>query len=66
VNLASLFASLVATSDLPLHFLKVVEFETVGQNKPMLLFLQLLFEQVLEKCEDGDKLQMVFAKGMKD
>lgn len=42
LNLSRICADLISSGDIPLHFLKVVEFESL--SKPCLLFLQLLLE----------------------
>ena len=64
VNLSKFCGDLFAREEIPLHFLKVIEFNELGT--PTLLFLQLAFEHLLNSIEDIDKLQVIFAKGLKD
>lgn len=46
-NLAKLFGMLISDNDIPLHFLKVLNFEEI--TKAQLLFLFILFDYVFEK-----------------
>ena len=57
VNLAKIFGALMVKM-LPLHFLKVIDFEET--DKATNLFLHLLLENVLEACEDTGQVTIVF------
>jgi hypothetical protein len=65
-NLAKFFGSLMASSDIPLHFLKVIDFDDLqgDKAKPTMVFLHLLLDQIFEESEET--LSVVFAKGLPD
>ena len=60
-NLAHLFAFLLTGLDIPLHFLKVLNFEEL--TKAQELFLYIGFSETLAQA-DKDKLKDVFRKGI--
>ena len=60
-NLAEVFAELIAKKLVPLHFLKVVDFEQV--DKPNTMFMQLLLSGVFEKSPDAATIDSVFRTG---
>jgi len=64
VNLSKLMGFLIASGDIPLHFLKVVNFDESPMDKPLVLFLHLLLERVFEVCKDKDQVISVFSAGL--
>ncbi len=52
VNLAQIFAVLMAKQIIPLHFLKVIDFEAI--DKPTVLMMLLLLENILSECANAD------------
>ena len=65
LNLAKLTAFLINHNDIPLHFIKVIDFEA-KLSKPMTLFLHLLLQTIIEDLTDNNQIQEVFGKGLKD
>jgi hypothetical protein len=64
-NLAKLFGLLFGSLDLPLHFLKVLDFHSDGGlTQPQLLFLYLLFDQIFEQ-QSKDQLRQLMNKTFK-
>lgn len=61
-NLARLYAMLMAKNDVPLHFLKVLDFGEL--SKPQQLFLFVLFDSIVEESS-REELKIVFRKGLK-
>lgn len=57
VHLSKIFGRLIA-SELPLHFLKVLDFEQL--NKPQVLFLHLMLESLFSHCADIEAVKTVF------
>ena len=57
VHLSKIFGRLMA-SELPLHFLKVLDFEQL--SKPQILFLHLMLESLLSHCADTEAVKIVF------
>lgn len=49
------------TKALPLHFLKVINFEEI--DKATNMFLHLLLENILESCESLEQIKSVFENG---
>lgn len=48
-NLAQLYGMLIGTQDLPMHFLKVLDFTSdEGMTKPQILFMYILFNYLYE------------------
>lgn len=66
LNLSRLCGFLLAHEDIPLHFLKVIDFSSNALTKPTVLFLHLLLQAVLDEAADEDKLRTVFVKGLRD
>lgn len=60
VNLAKIFGALM-TKQLPLHFLKVIDFEDL--NKANTLFLHLVLENIIQGCENAEQVTSVFKQG---
>ena len=60
VHLSKLFGRLMAT-ELPLHFLKVLDFDQL--SKPQVLFLHLMLESLLSNCTDTQAVKIVFERG---
>lgn len=62
---------LFGSNDLPLHFLKVLDFssstddaeEGKGLTKPQLLFLFILFDSMFEE-HTKDEIKAIFKKGL--
>ena len=66
-NLAKLYGMLIGHNDLPVHFLKVLNFnadDTDGLTKPQLLFLYLLFDTIYEN-HTKEEIKTIFKKGLK-
>jgi hypothetical protein len=73
-NLAKLYGYLFGHSDLPLHFLKVLNFdpneeerqskEGTGLSKPQQLFLYVLFDSIFQ-AHTPEQLKAIFKKGLK-
>lgn len=61
-NLARLYAMLIAKNDVPLHFLKVLDFGEL--SKPQQLFLFVLFDSIVDESSK-EELKVVFRKGLK-
>ena len=57
VNLAKIFGALMVKL-LPIHFLKVVEFEEL--DKATTLFVHLLLENILAASEGVEQVTLVF------
>ena len=51
VNLSKLSAFLIAENDIPLHFVKVIDFQR-RLSKPTTLFLHLLLQAIIEELSD--------------
>ena len=66
VNLSRLCGFLIANEDVPLHFFKVIDFNAAKLSKPTELFLHLMLQAVVDMAPDGDKLRIIFVKGLKD
>ena len=66
VNLSRLCGFLIANEDVPLHFFKVIDFNAAKISKPTELFLHLMLQAVVDMAPDGDKLRIIFVKGLKD
>ncbi len=66
VNLGRLCGYLVANEDIPLHFLKVIDFSEASLSKPTTLFLHLALQAILEEAKDIESLKVVFVKGLRD
>ncbi len=64
-NLGKLYAMLFASADLPLHFLKVLDFTDLDESltKPQQLFLYLLFDQLLS-LTTKEELKTLFMKSL--
>lgn len=66
-NLAKLFGMLLGANDIPLHFLKVLDFsQGEGESalsKPQQLFLYVLFDFVFAN-HSKEQLKVVFVKGL--
>jgi len=52
----------MAKNDVPLHFLKVLDFGEL--SKPQQLFLFVLFDSIVEESS-REELKVVFRKGLK-
>lgn len=68
VNISKLTAFLIAESDIPFHFIKVIEFQSPEKplSKPATLFLHLLLQSTLENLSTTEQIQEVFGKGLRD
>ena len=55
LNLAKLTAYLINHNDIPLHFIKVIDFEA-KLSKPMTLFLHLLLQTIIEDLTDKNQI----------
>ena len=55
LNLSKLTAFLTCHGDIPLHFIKVIDFE-VKLSKPMVLFLHLLLQTIIEDLSDTNQI----------
>ncbi|CDW86880.1 nucleolar mif4g domain-containing protein 1 [Stylonychia lemnae] len=62
-NLAKLFAFLIGENELPLHFLKVLQFDEL--SKPQNLFLYVLLDDIYER-QSKDQIKIIFKKGMNE
>lgn len=58
VNLAKIFGGLITKGMLPLHFLKVIEFEEM--DKPTIMFMHLLLSEIFESSENQEQVITVF------
>ena len=65
VNLSKLAAFLISEGDVPLHFIKVIEFET-KLSQPTSLFLHLLLQTIIEGLSDTNHIKEIFGKGLRD
>ena len=67
-NLSEFIAFLIAAGDVPIHFLKVIEFKPSGgsMSKPATLFMHLLLQSLLRNLVDNEKIQEVFGRGLDD
>ena len=67
-NLSEFIAYLIAAGNLPIHFLKVIEFKPSqgAMSKPATLFMHLLLQNLLKNLNEIDKIQEVFEKGLDD
>jgi hypothetical protein len=57
VNLAKIFGALMVKL-LPIHFLKVIDFDEIG--KATIMFVHLLLENLLTASESVDQVTLVF------
>lgn len=65
MNLGKFYGALVAQGEMPLHFLKIIDFNQVQDiPKPSLLFVHLLLDTVFAEVTHIQQLKDIFNNGL--